>query len=74
MADVDSYEHFIPYCKASRVLSSLPRTIHSGITYDVEAELTVGFLAFEESYVSKVTCTPYEMVKVCCLPLNAQVT
>lgn len=29
-----------------------------------EAELTVGFLAFKESYVSEVTCIPYESVEV----------
>ncbi|KAG8981936.1 hypothetical protein FRC05_000078 [Tulasnella sp. 425] len=31
--------------------------------YTVEAELAIGFLAVEESYVSKVTCTPYEKVE-----------
>lgn len=30
----------------------------------MEAELTVGFLAFTESYVSQVTCRPYESVEV----------
>lgn len=29
-----------------------------------EAELTVGFLGFKESYVSQVTCTPYDSVEV----------
>ncbi|KAG5646611.1 hypothetical protein DXG03_002915 [Asterophora parasitica] len=28
----------------------------------MEAELTVGFLAFQERYVSQVTCKPYESV------------
>jgi coenzyme Q-binding protein COQ10 len=31
----------------------------------LEAELTVGFLSFKESYVSTVTCIPNESVKVC---------
>ena len=30
----------------------------------MDAELTVGFLAFKESYVSKVTCTPFTSVEV----------
>ena len=70
IANVDSYHHFVPYCTASRVLSS--RTLRLS---DVpgfppverkEAELTVGFLAFKESYVSEVTCTPYLSVEVRC--------
>lgn len=30
----------------------------------MDAELTVGFLSFQESYVSKVTCSPNESVEV----------
>jgi coenzyme Q-binding protein COQ10 len=30
----------------------------------MEAELTVAFLAFTEQYTSRVTCVPYESVKV----------
>lgn len=30
----------------------------------MDAELTVGFLSFQESYVSKVTCLPHETVEV----------
>lgn len=30
----------------------------------MEAELTVGFLAFKESYVSTVTCKPDDFVEV----------
>lgn len=30
----------------------------------IDAELTVGFLALQESYVSTVTCSPYESVEV----------
>lgn len=30
----------------------------------MDAELTVGFLAFKESYVSRVTCIPYTSVEV----------
>jgi hypothetical protein len=31
----------------------------------VDAELTVGFLNFKESYVSVVTCIPFKSVEVC---------
>jgi hypothetical protein len=31
----------------------------------MEAELTVAFLAFTERYTSRVTCVPCESVKVC---------
>ena len=31
---------------------------------EVEAELTVGFLSFKESYVSRVTCVPFKSVQV----------
>jgi len=62
VADVDSYRHFVPYCSSSKVLNS--RILKPSATPDTppvtlkEAELTVGFLAFKESYVSEVTCTP----------------
>lgn len=31
--------------------------------YSVQAELAIGFLAVEESYVSRVTCSPFEKVE-----------
>ena len=30
----------------------------------MDVELTVGFMSLTESYVSKVTCRPYESVEV----------
>ncbi|KAJ7283690.1 dehydrase and lipid transport-domain-containing protein, partial [Mycena rebaudengoi] len=60
VADVASYKHFIPFCSASRVLSTTGPT---QIPTLLDAELTVQFLAFKESYVSRVTCTPLESVK-----------
>lgn len=30
----------------------------------VDAELTVGFMSFKESYVSTVTCVPFKSVQV----------
>ncbi|TDL30008.1 hypothetical protein BD410DRAFT_780527, partial [Rickenella mellea] len=64
VADVDAYHHFVPYCVASRVLKS--RTLNSLPNTGAErkdAELTVGFLGFKESYVSEVTCKPYHSVE-----------
>lgn len=61
IADVESYSNFVPYCAGSRILES--KVSQDGITV-MEAELTVGFLAFRESYVSTVTCKPHESVEV----------
>ncbi|KAJ7638779.1 dehydrase and lipid transport-domain-containing protein [Roridomyces roridus] len=60
VSDVDSYRHFVPHCSSSRVLSSTDKTKSP---VQLEAELTVQFLAFKESYVSRVTCVPLESVQ-----------
>ncbi|KAJ7781268.1 dehydrase and lipid transport-domain-containing protein, partial [Mycena metata] len=60
VSDVGSYQHFIPFCSASRVLST---TDEARIPIVLDAELTVQFLALKESYVSKVTCIPLESVQ-----------
>ena len=66
VADVDSYNKFIPFCTGSKVLSR--REPLKGLKipdgFSMDAELTVGFLSFTESYVSKVACSPYDSVKV----------
>ena len=38
----------------------------------MDVELTVGFMSFQETYVSKVACRPYESVEVCCAILRRQ--
>ncbi|KAG8218696.1 polyketide cyclase/dehydrase [Butyriboletus roseoflavus] len=60
IADVESYSNFVPYCTGSRILESKAR--QNGTTV-MEAELTVGFLAFKESYISTVTCKHDESVE-----------
>ncbi|KAF7301639.1 hypothetical protein MIND_00729400 [Mycena indigotica] len=60
VSDVASYRHFIPFCSSSHILSSTDPTKTPLL---LEAELTVQFLAFKESYVSQVTCTPLESVE-----------
>ncbi|KAH8830817.1 dehydrase and lipid transport-domain-containing protein [Flagelloscypha sp. PMI_526] len=61
VSDVPSYPTFIPHCTSCRVLKSSTHPISN--VKEMEAELTVGFLAFTESYVSNVTCIPNESVK-----------
>jgi hypothetical protein len=67
VSDVASYASFVPFCTHSRVLRPLgpaptPATPNA---QEMEAELTVAFLAFTERYMSRVTCVPCESVKVC---------
>ena len=72
VTDVDSYHTFIPYCRSSRVIASrqVSRPIAGAGDIEApsavrkEAELTVGFLVFKESYVSEVTCIPFQSVEV----------
>ncbi|KAG6336600.1 hypothetical protein ID866_2476, partial [Astraeus odoratus] len=60
VADVESYPNFLPYCTGSRVFNRSER--EDGVAL-MDAEITVGFLTFRESYVSVVTCKPYESVR-----------
>lgn len=60
VSDVAAYPGFIPYCTQTRILRS--EEVDGSTLMD--AEMTVGFKSFEESYVSKVTCTPYVSVEV----------
>ena len=62
VADVARYPRFVPFCTGARILRVLQQ--HQQAVTDMEAELTVGFLALKESYVSRVTCQPFESVKV----------
>ena len=67
VADVDSYRHFLPFCHASKVLNASRPNWKSNPgdgPVELEAELKVGFLGLEESYVSRVSCNPYESVEV----------
>lgn len=64
VADVASYRHFIPYCENARVLRTLSEDSSKLV---IDAELTVGFNLFTESYVSRVTCIPHESVQVSAL-------
>ncbi|KAF9534893.1 dehydrase and lipid transport-domain-containing protein [Crepidotus variabilis] len=62
VADVASYPKFIPFCTGSRIdASALTRAMKSKTV--TEAELTVGFMSFQESYISTVTCVPFKSVQ-----------
>lgn len=50
VADVENYRHFVPWCRKSVITSRKPRFI--------EAELTVGFQLFSETYASHVSLDP----------------
>jgi len=63
VADVASYPKFIPFCTGSRIDPLALERAMQGKTV-VDAELTVGFLSFKESYVSSVTCIPFKSVQV----------
>mmetsp|Transcript_14441 Transcript_14441/g.18932 ORF Transcript_14441/g.18932 Transcript_14441/m.18932 type:complete len:460 (-) Transcript_14441:227-1606(-) len=51
VADVDRYKEFLPFCVDSRVFPNKT-------TRTFEAELAVGFRAFTERYISRVTLDP----------------
>lgn len=65
VSDIDSYASFVPFCTRSRVIRPLAPTPTPAMpnAQQMEAELTVAFLAFTEQYTSRVTCVPYESVK-----------
>jgi coenzyme Q-binding protein COQ10 len=69
VADVPSYPSFVPFCTRSRIIKRHEQGIYSSAdppgTRVMDAELSVGFLSFDESYVSRVTCKPFQSVEVC---------
>ncbi|TFK10832.1 homeobox protein HMX2-like [Platysternon megacephalum] len=58
VANVESYQLFVPWCKSSRVLSC-----RKGLT---RAELEVGFAPLVERYVSEISLTPQHQIRVVC--------
>ena len=67
VSDVASYPHFLPFCTGTRILFRTPPKDATALgpagTVRMEAEMTVGFMAFEEGYISNVTCVPNESVE-----------
>lgn len=81
IADVDSYQDFLPFASSSRVLSAarltggrqvarteskswLKNDGRDGDEWELEAELRVGAMGFQESYVSKVRAKKFQLVSV----------
>ena len=61
-----SYPQFIPFCTKSQIMNKTRHGDSLTSPMSMDAELTVGFLSMKESYVSRVTCTPYLAVEVSC--------
>ncbi|XP_067089071.1 coenzyme Q-binding protein COQ10 homolog, mitochondrial [Osmerus mordax] len=58
VASVDQYQHFVPWCKKSRVVKD-----RNG---DVRAHLEIGFPPIVERYTSEVTVVPNHQVRAVC--------
>ncbi|XP_029015968.1 coenzyme Q-binding protein COQ10 homolog, mitochondrial [Betta splendens] len=58
VASVDQYQHFVPWCKKSRVVR--------GGSGRVWAELEIGFPPIVEHYTSEVTLVPNHQVRAVC--------
>lgn len=56
VANVDQYQHFVPWCKKSRVMK--------GRNGAIRAELEIGFPPIVERYTSEVTVVPNHQVRV----------
>ncbi|KAM3863805.1 coenzyme Q-binding protein COQ10 homolog, mitochondrial [Diretmus argenteus] len=59
VASVDQYQHFVPWCKKSRIMKR-----RNG---DVRAELEIGFPPLVERYTSEVTVVPNYQVRAVCI-------
>nr|XP_023691433.1 coenzyme Q-binding protein COQ10 homolog, mitochondrial-like [Paramormyrops kingsleyae] len=58
VACVDQYQHFVPWCKKSRVTAA--RNGH------MRAQLEIGFPPMVERYTSEVTLVPNHMIRAVC--------
>ncbi|XP_047426903.1 coenzyme Q-binding protein COQ10 homolog, mitochondrial [Mugil cephalus] len=58
VASVDQYQHFVPWCKKSRVMK--------GRNGDVLAELEIGFPPIVERYTSELTIIPNHQIRAVC--------
>jgi coenzyme Q-binding protein COQ10 len=62
IADVDSYSTFLPYCLCSRVTKwSAPDA--SNKRWPSQADLTVGWGGYEETFTSRLFCVPGSIVE-----------
>ena len=66
ISNINNYQKFIPFCSHSKILKTnteyyLETPLNRKIYMD--AELGISFYKFRESYISQVTCVPYNYVK-----------
>lgn len=62
IADIDSYSSFVPYCTGSKVTKwSAPDA--NGNKWPAEADLSVGWGGYEETFTSKNFCVPGSIVE-----------
>tara|TARA_B000000565_G_scaffold255889_2_gene238772 strand:- start:5299 stop:5730 length:432 start_codon:yes stop_codon:yes gene_type:complete len=59
VADVESYQDFIPWCQKSEIVSTDSSNFF-------QADLKVGLGPLSETYRSHVTCTPHSKIHVLC--------
>jgi coenzyme Q-binding protein COQ10 len=57
VADVNNYKAFVPYCQESTVTAWTP-AVDRDKRWPAQADLTVGWGPFTESYTSKLRCEP----------------
>jgi coenzyme Q-binding protein COQ10 len=62
IADVDSYSTFLPYCLASRVTKWSSPDAHAR-HWPAEADLTIGWGGYEETFTSRLFCVPGSIVE-----------
>ncbi|XP_013877443.1 coenzyme Q-binding protein COQ10 homolog, mitochondrial [Austrofundulus limnaeus] len=58
VANVDQYQHFVPWCKKSRMTK--------GPNGDTRAELEIGFPPITERYTSELTFVPNHQIRAVC--------
>lgn len=59
IADIESYPHFIPYCKSAKVTSYSKEDEHYKRRWPHQATLTIGYGdRIQESFTSRVYCVP----------------
>eukprot|EP00835_Amoeboradix_gromovi_P005131 NODE_454_length_8261_cov_0.201054.p4 type:complete len:164 gc:universal NODE_454_length_8261_cov_0.201054:7327-6836(-) len=66
ISNINRYHSFLPFCSSSKVLKTnteyvLDTPLNRKVFMD--AELGISFYKFKESYISQVTCIPFNYVK-----------
>ncbi|KAI0914116.1 hypothetical protein F4823DRAFT_438185 [Ustulina deusta] len=64
IADIDSYNTFLPYCSSSRVTSwTAHKDPEFSRRWPTRADLTAGWGGLEQTYTSRVFCVPGSIVE-----------